>query len=202
MYRLRRPFQIIRADLRAYLLVNAFVYGVLVLGMALVMPAVGRMTDRLGGGPLALFGVVLTTLATVPFGLIGAHTSIGLLSAAMLVRGIGIGFAMMPAMTAAFAALKKSELADASPQLNVVQRVGGSLGTAVLAVVLQRSLTGAHTLSAQASAYGTAFWASAVLTAIAIIPCVVLLRAERRARRAHPERVESSSEAALEAAAA
>ncbi|WP_039921872.1 hypothetical protein [Amycolatopsis decaplanina] len=35
MHRLRRPFQIIRADLRAYLLVNAFVYGVLLLGMAL-----------------------------------------------------------------------------------------------------------------------------------------------------------------------
>lgn len=35
MNRLRRPFQIIRADLRAYLLVNVFVYGVLLLGMAL-----------------------------------------------------------------------------------------------------------------------------------------------------------------------
>jgi len=35
MNRLRRPFRIIRADLRAYLLVNVFVYGVLILGMAL-----------------------------------------------------------------------------------------------------------------------------------------------------------------------
>jgi hypothetical protein len=35
VHRLRRPFQIIRADLRAYLLVNLFVYGVLLLGMAL-----------------------------------------------------------------------------------------------------------------------------------------------------------------------
>jgi len=64
----------------------------------------------------------------------------------------------------------------------VVQRVGGSLGTAVLAVVLQRALTGAHTLTATASGYGTAFWASALLTAIAIIPAIVLLRAERAAR--------------------
>jgi hypothetical protein len=37
MNRLRRPFQIIRADLRAYLLINALVYGVLLLGMALAM---------------------------------------------------------------------------------------------------------------------------------------------------------------------
>ncbi|GAA3223672.1 stage II sporulation protein M [Nonomuraea helvata] len=34
---LRRPFQIIRADLRAYLLINALVYGVLLLGMVLAM---------------------------------------------------------------------------------------------------------------------------------------------------------------------
>jgi hypothetical protein len=35
VHRLRRPFQLIRADLRGYLLVNVFVYGVLLLGVAL-----------------------------------------------------------------------------------------------------------------------------------------------------------------------
>ncbi len=171
------------------------------LGAALVMPLAGKVSDRYGGGPLALFGILLTTVATVPFGLIGANTSILWLSVAMFVRGIGIGFAFMPAMTAAFAALKRSELADATPQLNVLQRVGGSLGVAVLAVVLQRSLVGAHTASAAASAYGTAFWAAAALTAVAVVPCVVLLLAERRARAARAKEV-PASEAALEAAAA
>jgi hypothetical protein len=102
----------------------------------------------------------------------------------MFVRGLGIGFAFMPAMAAAFAALDRTELAHATPQLNVLQRVGGSIGTAVLAVVLQRALEGAHTHSAQAAAYGTAFWASAGLTALAIVPCIILVRAERRARAA------------------
>jgi EmrB/QacA subfamily drug resistance transporter len=156
------------------------------LGMAFVLPLVGKLTDRFGGGPLALIGVLVTTLATVPFGLIGAHTSIVWLSIAMFVRGMGVGFAFMPAMTAAFAALEPRELADATPQLNVLQRVGGSIGTAVLAVVLQRALQGTHTLSAAAGAYGTAFWWSLGLTAAAIIPCLVLLRAERRARVEHP----------------
>ena len=172
------------------------------LGMAVMMPAVGRLTDRMGGGPLTLFGVTVTALATVPFGLIGAHTSIVWLSVALLVRGMGMGFAFMPAMTAAFAALEKSELPDATPQLNVVQRVGGSLGTAILAVVLQRSLTGAHTLGAAASGYGTAFWVSAVLIALAIVPSLILLRAERAARAAHPDLVGRDQEAALEAVAA
>ena len=171
------------------------------LGAALVMPLAGKLTDRMGGGPLALFGVLLTTVATVPFGLIGAHTSIAWLCAAMFVRGMGIGFAFMPAMTAAFAALERSELADATPQLNVLQRVGGSLGTAVLAVVLQRALVGTHSLAGAASAYGTAFWASAALTAVAVVPCIILLRAERAARARKGHEV-PGSEAALEAAAA
>jgi MFS family permease len=171
------------------------------LGAALVMPLAGKLTDRMGGGPLALFGVALTTVATIPFGLIGAHTSLAWLCVAMLVRGMGIGFAFMPAMTAAFAALERSELADATPQLNVLQRVGGSLGTALLAVVLQRALVGTHTTAGAASAYGTAFWASAALTAVAVVPAALLLRAERAARATRPHAAQDR-EAALETAAA
>jgi MFS family permease len=170
------------------------------LGMALVMPFAGRLTDRYGGGPFALFGVIVTTIATIPFGFVGAHTSTASLSVWMLIRGMGIGFAFMPAMAAAFASLKHSELSDATPQMNVLQRVGGSIGTAVLAVVLQRALVGQHTLAGQAAAYGTAFWASAALTALAIIPCVILLRAERAARAQASESV--PPEAMAEAVAA
>jgi EmrB/QacA subfamily drug resistance transporter len=172
------------------------------LGMALVMPLAGKLTDRLGGGPLALFGVVVTTVTTIPFGLIGAHTSISYLSVAMLLRGAGIGFAFMPAMSAAFASLNRSELPDATPQLNVLQRVGGSIGTAVLAVVLQRALVGVHTVSGAAAAYGTAFWASAGLTALAIIPCIILVRAERAARAAKRDAAAASAATLSEAMAA
>jgi hypothetical protein len=67
----------------------------------------------------------------------------------------------------------------------VLQRVGGSIGTAVLAVVLQRSLSGVTGIDEAAHAFGTAFWWSLGLTAIAIVPCLVLVRAERRARAEH-----------------
>jgi EmrB/QacA subfamily drug resistance transporter len=172
------------------------------LGMALMMPLAGKFSDRFGGGPVALLGVLITTVASIPFGLIGAHTSIPWISAAMFVRGIGIGFAFMPAMAAAFASLERSELSHATPQLNVLQRVGGSIGTAVLAVVLQRALVGVHTLSGAADAYGTAFWWSAGLTALAIVPCVVLLRAERAARARRGGDADPSPETLAEAVAA
>ena len=47
---------------------------------------------------------------------------------------------MMPAMAAAYSTLERWQVPRATPMLNVVQRVGGSLGTAVLAVVLQHQL--------------------------------------------------------------
>ncbi len=172
------------------------------LGAALAMPIAGKLTDRWGGGGLALFGVTLCTIATIPFGLIGAHSSLVWLSVAMFVRGIGIGFGFLPAMAAAFASLDRSELASATPQLNVIQRVGGSIGTALLAVVLQRALVGVHTVSGAASAYGTAFWVSAGLTAVAIIPCVILMRAERAARAAKGAPAGASADTMAEAIAA
>jgi EmrB/QacA subfamily drug resistance transporter len=166
-------------------LVTGLLVGPQGFGAALAMPISGRLTDRIGGGPLALGGVLLTTVMTIPFGLIGAHTSIVSLSLWMFLRGIGIGFAFMPAMAAAFASLEPRELSDATPQMNVLQRLGGSIGTAVLAVVLQRSLIAAHhplTSSGVAGAYATAFWWSLGITALAIIPSIVLMKAERQAR--------------------
>jgi MFS family permease len=159
------------------------------LGAALMMPLAGRLTDRIGGGPLTLFGVLLTAVATIPLALVGPHTSIAYLCGVMVVRGCGIGFAFMPAMSAAFASLSRDQLSDATPQLNVLQRVGGSIGIAVLTVVLERSLVDAHTPAQAAGAYGTAFWWAVGLTSLAVIPSIVLMRAERRARRAaaHPE---------------
>ena len=54
----------------------------------------------------------------------------------MVLRGAGMGASFMPAMTAAFAALDRSQVSHATPQLNVLNRVGGSIGTTILAVVL------------------------------------------------------------------
>ncbi len=157
------------------------------LGMALVMPFVGRLVEKVGGGPLAFGGVFVTLIAGVPLGLIGAHTSFVWLSFVQFVRGIGIGLAFMPAFVAALVALERRELPDASPQLNVLMRVGGSIGTAVLAVVLERAIinAGAHpTAAGLAGAYGTAFWWSFGISAAALLPCVWLTFSERAAKRA------------------
>jgi EmrB/QacA subfamily drug resistance transporter len=147
------------------------------LGALVAMPLAGRITERLGGGRVARAGISVLALSTLPLAFVGAHTSIVLISLVLVLRGLSIGFAFMPAMTAAFAALRPEQLSDATPQMNVLQRLGGAVGTAVLAVVLQRSAgRGADGL---AHGFDVAYWWALGIAALSLIPCVMLLRAER-----------------------
>jgi EmrB/QacA subfamily drug resistance transporter len=166
------------------------------LGMLFAMPVAGRLTDRFGGGRVALFGVSVLCLSTIPLGFVGATTTIVGISAVLLIRGIGIGFSFMPAMTTAFASLRPEQLSDATPQLNVLQRIGGAIGTAVLAVVLQRASGISPSPAKLASAFDTSYWWSLGIAVWALIPCVVLLRAENP--RAKLSRAASNAEAAIE----
>jgi EmrB/QacA subfamily drug resistance transporter len=163
------------------------------LGMLFAMPIAGRLTDRFGGGRVALCGVTLLCVSTIPFAYVGTNTSILGISAVLLLRGVGIGFSFMPAMTAAFASMRPEQLSDATPQLNVLQRIGGAIGTAVLAVVLQRASGAAPSPAHLAHAFDTAYWWSLGVAVWALIPCVVLLRAERPRRRARADAAKAES---------
>jgi hypothetical protein len=59
-----------------------------------------------------------------------------------------------------------------------------------------------HTLSGAADAYGTAFWWATGLTGLAIVPCIVLLRAERAARAEKGDDAGPTPETLAEAVAA
>jgi EmrB/QacA subfamily drug resistance transporter len=164
------------------------------LGMLLVMPLTSRLTQRFGGGRVAMGGVSILALGTIPLAFVGTSTSILYISAVLLLRGVGIGFSFMPAMTAAFNSLRPEQLSDATPQLNVLQRIGGAIGTAVLAVVLQRA-TG-HAVVKPVGAFQDAYWWSLGIAVLSLIPCLVLLRAENPKARLSP--AAANAEAAIE----
>ena len=171
------------------------------LGAALAMPFAGKLADRYGGGPIALAGVIVSAISTLPLAFVTVGTPVWVIEASLLARGLGIGLAMMPAMSAAYAVLRPEQIADATPQLTVVQRVGGSIGTAVLAVVLGTALTGATGPAATSAAFASAYWWAFGLSVVALIPAVILLQAERHSRRFQSEqRSLAATEAALEAA--
>jgi hypothetical protein len=138
-------------------------------------------------------GIVVVTLATLPFAFIDANTPYALLGGILVVRGFGFGFAFMPAMATAYAMLEPQAVPRATSALNAINRVGGSIGVALLAVVLQHQLAtqvgatsggGASSLSAApasqnlgdqlANAFSHTFVWGIALSAVALIPATVL----------------------------
>ena len=149
------------------------------VGALVAMPIAGRLTDRFGGGRVALCGVSILCLSTIPLAFVSSSTSIVLISLILTARGVSIGLSFMPAMTAAFAAMRPDQLSDATPQLNVLMRLGGAIGTAVLAVVLQRASGHAHGHAALAAAFDSAYWWALGIALLSLLPCLMLVRAER-----------------------
>jgi EmrB/QacA subfamily drug resistance transporter len=155
------------------------------LGALVAMPLASRLTQRFGGGRIALAGVLLLSASTIPFAFVGVNTSFVVISLVLVLRGLSIGMCFMPAMTAAFSAMRPEQVADATPQINALQRTGGAIGVAILTVALQRASAGAHTPAAHAAAFASTYWWALGIAALSLIPCLMLLRAEHpRAPRA------------------
>jgi EmrB/QacA subfamily drug resistance transporter len=176
------------------------------IGAALGMSVGGRLTDRVGAGRVVPVGLLILALGTIPYAMVDGHTSYALLMAGLFVRGLGLGATMMPAMAAAYATLDSAgEVPRATPMLNVLQRVGGSLGVAVLTVLLQNRIAsnlgsaaggGGDAVSGAAlpaavrervadplgAAFAHAYMWSLVGVLIALIPALLLMREERRGR--------------------
>ncbi|MFE2410972.1 DHA2 family efflux MFS transporter permease subunit [Kitasatospora sp. NPDC059408] len=153
-------------------------------GAAIAMVLGARLIDKLGSGPTSFIGGMVSIVATLPFVAIGSDTNYWYLGTAMVVRGFGIGLCAMPAMTAAYRAVSPMKIGDATVQLSVLQRVGGSVGTAIFAVILQNHLSGAADQADQASAFGTSFWWVLGVAVAATTPTLLLTAAEKKAKRA------------------
>jgi EmrB/QacA subfamily drug resistance transporter len=131
----------------------------------------GQLTDEIGPRRVSLVGFAITTIATIPFGFVTGSASNVLLMGALFVRGIGMGAATIPLAGSAFVGLTGPEIPSASIISRIVQQLGGSIGIAVLAVVLQTAGTSSGD---PAYAFRMAFWWSIGFTAIAVPLCLLL----------------------------
>ena len=97
------------------------------------------------------------------------------------VVGAGVGATVVPSMAAAFQALARAETPRATSALNVIQRLGGAVGTALFAIVLSRQAEAGTGADALAGAFGTTFWVAAGLIAVAVVPALLLPKARHQA---------------------
>ncbi|MEV0401423.1 MDR family MFS transporter [Actinoallomurus sp. NPDC050550] len=154
---------------------DAFTAGLLIaaqgVGALVSRGPAGVLTDRIGPRWVAFAGLVLVAAATVPFAFVTTGTREWWLVAALVVRGVGLSAVTGPVMAGAYLGLDRAAVPHASIITRTAQQVGGSFGTAVLAVVLQRSIA-AHAdggPAGRASAFDVAFWWSIGFTAAAIV---------------------------------
>jgi EmrB/QacA subfamily drug resistance transporter len=175
------------------------------IGSVVILPIAGRLSDRFGAGRVIPFGLLLAMGATVVFARAGTSTPYAVLAVAQFLRGMGMSSVMTPAYAAAYRALERDAVPRATSAVNVVNRVGGSTGAALLAVVLAdglanqvRHATGAAALQAIAAAdparhhlldvhvatvFGHAYWLLFAVTAFTLVPAAFL----PRHRQAPPE---------------
>ena len=163
------------------------------IGTLLSRNLAGRLNDKLGARLIVAVGFAIAAAATVPFAFSDAHTSAWLLALVLVVRGLGLGAVTIPVTAVAYLSLDKQEIAHSSVVTRTAQQLGGSFGTAVLAVILENAVAAHH--GVLASAFDVAFWWSAGFSGIAVLLSLWLPGAQRPAgsppgggeRRGDPE---------------
>jgi EmrB/QacA subfamily drug resistance transporter len=171
-------------------------------GTVVALALAGTLVDRFGPRYIVLTGIVLTVVGTVAFARTGSQDA--LLAGSLVVRGLGLGAVATPLTAAAYRSLPAAAVPRAAAALVILQRIGGSLGTAALALVLQSGLNdaaggeGQPSADAVADAFGTTFWWTAGLTAAALLPSLFLPGRPSRAADVEDGRAGRSSPASAE----
>ena len=181
------------------------------IGAAIVMRPAGMWADRRGTRSVVPLGMLILAIGTLAYTQVSATTNFAYLAGALFVRGIGLGLGMMPVFAAAYRDLAPMEIPRATTATNIVRQVGGSLGVAAFAVVLQTQISstlhipgnqalgmsGAHLpiaiVTKLAECFATSFWWSFGVCVLAILPALLLPSAPpaleaSEARRPAPQR--------------
>ncbi|MEU5792612.1 DHA2 family efflux MFS transporter permease subunit [Streptomyces sp. SUK 48] len=126
------------------------------LGAAAGSVLVNRTIDAVAPRTLVITGVTLVLAGTVPFTQLGHGLPDIAIALALLVRGFGMAMIGAPVMNIVYSRIEPQQIARASGALNLLNTVGGSLGTAALAVVLQDRLGARH--QDVPAAFADTFW--------------------------------------------
>lgn len=150
------------------------------IGMAIALMIGGRLTDRIGPRWIVLAGVAITLIGFGMLTQVDDQTSQPFLALAGFIAGIGLGATTVPATTASYRDVDRAAIPRATSAVRIFQQLGGSLGAAILAVVLQTQIAdisssgGAPTSAAIAAAFAHTFVWGLALAAVAFIPALLL----------------------------
>jgi EmrB/QacA subfamily drug resistance transporter len=108
------------------------------LGAMLTMRLTGPLVDRQGPGKIVLVGIALITagLSAFAFGVATQAHYLPTLLVGLAIMGLGMGCTMMPLSVASVQALAPHQIARGTTLMSVSHQVGGSVGTALMSMIL------------------------------------------------------------------
>jgi len=141
------------------------------VGVAIGTILGGRLIERmkLGHRIPALIGLTILIITTVPFLFAQPSADQILLASAVALRGIGLGLTLVPLTSALYVGLPRAAIPSATTGVRIFQQIGGALGTAVLAVILQHAMS-----HGTAAAFRITFIWVLAFTALSYLPALFL----------------------------
>ena len=120
------------------------------LGAMLTMRLTGPLVDRQGPGKIVLVGIVLITagLGTFTVGVATHAAYQPTLLVGLAIMGLGMGCTMMPLSVASVQSLAPHEIARGTTLISVGQQVGGSMGSALMSMILTNRFNHSEDISA------------------------------------------------------
>jgi predicted MFS family arabinose efflux permease len=144
------------------------------------------LLGRLGPRPLVAVGMVVAGCGMALLTGLGLHSTYATdILPALVLIGVGLGFAIATAINTATAGIRPEDTGVASALVNTSQQIGGSVGTALLntlAISATASFVRTHPAAvavvATATVHGdaVAFWTGAAIFGVGAVACGLLLR--------------------------
>lgn len=107
------------------------------IGLLCSYPLVGLLTERFGARAISASGAVVALTGTLILWYLAIQGLVPvILAGALFLRGAGMSAIGIPSVSAAYSSVERSELAMASTTLNIIQRLGGPVLTALCAAFL------------------------------------------------------------------
>ncbi|GGA29482.1 MDR family MFS transporter [Paenibacillus physcomitrellae] len=158
------------------------------IGMLVTRPLIGTLIDKIGAKYVVMVSLVLSLIGSIPLMFITDQTSMIWISLVLFIRGTSFGGIMLPLTSDAYTGLDTNQLPEAGVGINMIENLGSSFGSAVIATVVA---TAGHagqglqpTLAQGLKGYHAGFLVSALVLTLIFIPGLFLThRSLRRGLR-------------------
>ncbi|MNO13740.1 Multidrug export protein EmrB [compost metagenome] len=145
------------------------------VGMLVTRPLIGKMIDRIGAKYVVMVSLVLSLIGSIPLIFITDRTSMVWISLVLFIRGTSVGGINLPLTSDAYTGLDDHQLPEAGVGINIIENLGASFGSAVIATVVATVVQGVQpTIANGLKGYHAGFLVSALILILIFIPGLFL----------------------------